>query len=75
MFGIALPENFWVGVSGSVVFGLLGILFLLFGFKLFDWILPKVDFQESMKSNPLAAAIVVGSFFLALAHIISSVVH
>lgn len=75
MFGIALPENFWVGVTGSVVFGLLGILFLLFGFKLFDWILPKVDFQESMKANPMAAAVVVAAFFLALAHIVASVVH
>lgn len=75
MFGITLPENFWVGVTGSVVFGLLGILLLLFGFKLFDWILPKVDFQESMKVNPIAAAIVVAAFFLALAHIVASVVH
>jgi len=75
MFGVTLPENFWVGVLGSTVFGIMGILFLLFGFKLFDWILPKVDFQEAMKANPMAAAIVVASFFLSLSHIIASVVH
>ena len=75
MFGVTLPENFWVGVTGSIVFGLLGITFLLFGFKLFDWMLQKVDFQESMKSNPIAAAIVIAAFFLSLSNIIASVVH
>lgn len=72
---ITLPENFWIGAVGSVIFGIMGILLLLFGFKLFDWLLPKVDFQDLMKQNPVATAIVVGSFFLALAHIIASVVH
>ena len=75
MFGVTLPESFWVGVTGSVIFGFLGVLFLIFGFKLFDWITPKVDFQESMKQNPMACAIVVGAFFLALSHIVASVVH
>lgn len=70
-----LPENFWIGVMGSVVFGLLGIGFLLGGFKLFDWLLPKVDFQEAMKQSPMGTCVVVSSFFLALAYIVASVVH
>lgn len=72
---MGLPENFWVGLQGSVIFGVIGIVMLLAGFKLFDWILPKIDFQDSMKENPVAAAIVVGSFFLGLSHIVASVVH
>ena len=72
---ITLPENFWVGVTGSVIFGFLGIVLLLGGFKLFDWLLPKVDFQEVLKQNPIATAIVIAAFFLSLAHIIASVVH
>ena len=70
-----LPENFWIGVFGSLVFGFMGIVLLLGGFKMFDWILPKVDFQAEMKGNPLATSIVVASFFLSLAHIIASCVH
>jgi putative membrane protein len=70
---LTLPETFWVGFTGSVVFGLLGIVLLLFGFKLFDWILPKVDFQVAMQ-DPKACAIVVASFFFSLAYIIASVV-
>ena len=70
-----LPENFWVGVTGSVVFGVVGVFLLLFGFKLFDWILPKVDFQAELKGNPLAVSIVVAAFFLSLGHIVASCVH
>jgi len=70
-----LPENFWIGVFGSLIFGFMGIVLLLGGFKMFDWLLPKVDFQAEMKGNPLATSIIVASFFLALAHIIASCVH
>jgi uncharacterized membrane protein YjfL (UPF0719 family) len=70
-----LPENFWVGVVGSVIFGFLGIFLLLFGFKLIDWMLPKIDFQETLKQNPISVAMVIAAFFIAVSHIISSVVH
>ena len=72
---LTLPDNFWVGVIGSIIFGFLGLVLLLGGFKLFDWILPKVDFQAELKGNPVALAIVIAAFFLALSHIIASVVH
>lgn len=75
MFGLTLPDTFWVGFAGTVIFGLLGNLFLLVGFLVFDKILPKVDFQESMKANPMAAAVIVAAYFLGLSHIIASVVH
>ena len=72
---MTMPENFASGLIASTAFGLLGILLLLFGFKLFDWILPKVEFQDLMKADPLGAAIIIASFFLAVAHIIAAVVH
>lgn len=70
-----MPENFIVGVAGSCVFALLGILFLIAGFKVFDLLLKKIDFQDELKGNAVAIAIVIGSFFLALSHIIAAVVH
>ena len=72
---MVLPETFWVGVVGTFVFGFVGLFFLLFGFKLFDWILPKIDFQKELVGQPLSIAIVIAAFFLALAHIMASVVH
>jgi uncharacterized membrane protein YjfL (UPF0719 family) len=70
MFG----EHFLAGLTGSVTFGILGVVMLLVGFKIFDWMLPKVDFQEAMKENSVATAIIVGSFFVSLALIISAVI-
>lgn len=72
---LSLPENFWVGVFGTVVYGLLGILMLLCGFKVFDAWLSKVDFEKVMNDNPLGACIVIGAFLLSVAHIVASVVH
>lgn len=70
-----LPENFLIGAIGSLIFGFVGILLLLLGFKLFDWMLPKIDFQETLDEQPIAIAIVIASFFISLALIISCVVH
>lgn len=72
---IVLPDTFWVGVVASLIYGPMGILMLLLGFLLFDKILPKVDFQALMTSDPKAMAIVVAAFLLGLAHIVASVVH
>ena len=71
---ISLPEHFWVGVTGSVVYGILGIILLLAGFKLFDWLLPKVCFEKVMNESALGACIVIASFFLSVAYIVASVV-
>lgn len=71
---LTLPDNFWIGVAGSVIFGTIGISLLLGGYKLFDWMLPHIDFQAKLKENPIALAIVIGTFFLALSHIVASCV-
>lgn len=70
-----LPENFIIGAIGSMIFGFLGILLLLLGFKLFDWMLPAIDFQVLLNTSPIATSVVIAAFFLSLALIISSVLH
>ena len=69
-----VPEHFWVGVTGSVVYGVLGLFFLLGGFKLFDLITQNLDIEKRLNENPIATGITVAGFFIALALIISSVV-
>ena len=69
-----VPEVFWMSLKGSVAFGALGIFLLIVGFKIFDLILLKVDFQEKMNENAIACAIVAASFICSLAFIISSVI-
>lgn len=71
---LQLPDIFWPGFFGSVVYGVLALFFLIGGFKAFDKLLPKIDFEEILNQNPLATAIVIGAFFIALAIIIAAVV-
>jgi hypothetical protein len=70
-----LPNNFWIGLAGSMIFGVSSIFLLFGGFKVFDWLLPKVDFQAGLKDNPIAMAIVIAAMFLSLSHIIASCIH
>jgi|GEM_PF-733725 uncharacterized membrane protein YjfL (UPF0719 family) len=69
-----LPENFWAGVVGSLVFGLLGMVLLLLGYWLFDLITPRIDVQKELKEKNLAVAVVIGALLLGIAYITAHVV-
>jgi putative membrane protein len=61
-----MPEDFWVELWGgfvkALVFGILGILLTILGFKVFDWITPRVDIQRELaEKNNLAVAIVIAA--------------
>lgn len=58
----------------SIVFGLVGIILLIFGYWFFDMILTKIDFNEELKKNNTAIAIVIAGFMIAIGIIISGVV-
>lgn len=62
------------GAVGSLVYGLIGIILLLVGFKLFDWITPRVDDQEQLNKGNVAVAIVNAAMLLAIAYIAAHVV-
>ena len=69
-----LQENFWAGVVGSLVFGLLGMVLLLLGYWLFDLITPRIDVQKELKEKNLAVAVVIGALLLGIAYITAHVV-
>lgn len=58
----------------SIVFGLIGILLLIFGYCFFDKILTKIDFNEELKEKNIALAIVIAGFMIAIGIIIAGVV-
>ncbi|MGG7176344.1 DUF350 domain-containing protein [Clostridium paraputrificum] len=63
---------FNVGIS--IVFGLIGIALLIFGYWAFDAVLTKIDFNEELKNKNVAMAIVIAGFMIAIGIIISGVV-
>ncbi|MGH7132637.1 MAG: DUF350 domain-containing protein [Phycisphaerales bacterium] len=62
-------------IFGAIIFGVIGIVLLLVGFKLFDWITPKIDVQHELaEKGNIAVAIVVAAILLGLSIILTRVV-
>jgi putative membrane protein len=69
-------ENLLKGLAGSVVFGGTGILLAVLGFKVFDWITPRMDIQRELaEKNNVAVAIVCGAIILGVCYVVATVVH
>jgi len=69
-----LPQHFPADILATMAFGLLATLLVIAGYKLFDRIVTKVDFDEELKNGNRAIAIVVAAFILGLCYVIASVV-
>lgn len=75
LFGaIELPETFWTAVIGSVAFGAIGLVFLLFGFKLFEWVTPRLHVEEQLNQGNVGVGIAVAGLLVAIAIVVSHVV-
>ena len=54
-----------------VIFGIVGIMLMVLGFKVFDWITPKIDVQKELaERNNIAVGIVIGSVILGVAIVV-----
>ena len=68
-------ELVFQGAIGTLVFGLLGILLALVGFKAFDWLTPRLDIQRELgEKHNIAVAILIGAVLLGVCHIIAQAV-
>jgi putative membrane protein len=67
-----VSETFMRAVTASVTFGLVGLVLTLAGFKLFDWITPRIDVQaELAEKHNIAVAIVVAAFVLGISFVVA----
>jgi putative membrane protein len=69
-----ISDNFWAALTSSVAFGLIGIILLIFGYKVFDWLTPTLHFQEELKKGNIAVAIVVSVLLAAIAYIAANAI-
>lgn len=67
-------NEFLINAGLSIAFGLIGIILLIVGYYIFDKVLTKVDFNEELKKNNIAVAIVIAGFMISIGIIISGVV-
>ena len=69
------PDTMWMAVVSTVVFGLVGIILTILGYKIFDWISPKIDLdRELTEKQNIPVAIVAGAVIIGTAIVIAAVV-
>ena len=67
-------NNVLTNVGISIVFGIIGIVLLVFGYWFFDLVLTKIDFNQELREKNVAVAIVIAGFMIAIGIIIAGVV-
>lgn len=63
-------DSFGMSLLAVGAFGLLGIVLLVLGFKLFEWVTPKLNVEEELSKGNIAVAIVVAAAILGIAVIV-----
>ncbi len=68
------PNTLWEAAIASTLFGLIGIVLAIVGFKAFDWLTPGNLQEEILQKNNIAAAILGGAFIVGVCIIVAAVV-
>lgn len=63
-------DAFGMSLLAAAVFGILGIALLALGFKVFEWITPKLNVEEELSKGNTAVGIVVAAAIVGAALII-----
>jgi putative membrane protein len=63
-------DTFGMSLAAVAAFGLLGIVLLIIGFKVFEWITPKLKVEEELTKGNVAVGIAVGALLLGISLIV-----
>jgi putative membrane protein len=70
-----LPPHLFGDLLAAFAYGLLTIALVILGFKVFDWLTPRLNVQEELgKNHNVATAIVIASIVLGICYAVSQVV-
>lgn len=67
------PETLPAAITSTVIFGLVGIVLSILGFKLFDWVTP-VSFDKELEKGNVAVGILCGAIVLGICHVIATAI-
>ncbi len=66
-------NGFGAALLATAIFGLVGIGLMLLGFKIFDWMTPKLDLEKELGENKnIAVAIVIASVILGISIVVAA---
>jgi putative membrane protein len=63
-------NTFEMSLLAAATFGLLGIAMLALGFKVFEWITPKLNVEEELTKGNMAVGVMVGALLIGISLIV-----
>jgi putative membrane protein len=68
------PDTFPEYLGAAAIWTALGIALLILGYKIFDWVLRRVNFDDELRKGNIAVAIVAAAMILGIAIIIHAAI-
>lgn len=68
------PLSMTDALMSAAIFGLLGVVTLFIGYKVFDILMPKIDVEKELADRNMAVAIMMASVMLSIAYIIGKAI-
>ncbi len=68
------PPALWWELLASVLFGLIGIILAMVGYKVFEWITPFSVADELQRNQNIAVAIVVAAIIIGICLMMAAVI-
>lgn len=68
-----IPDNFFVGAAGALMFGVVGIFLFISAYFIFDKLTPKLDVPDELCKGNMAVGVVVAALMVSIALVVSSV--
>jgi len=66
--------TFGEAILATAAFGALGILMLFAGYKVFDWVTPKLDIEKELCEKNMAVAVVVAALLVSIGIVVARTV-
>ena len=60
----------WQIIALNYIYAALGVVLMFAAYKIFDWLSPKINFEEELKKGNIAVAIFVASIFITIGMVI-----
>jgi putative membrane protein len=64
-------NSFWEALGAAGAFGVMGIFMLALGFKVFEWITPKLNLEKELAEKNVAVGTMVAGLLVGIAIIVS----
>ena len=56
----------WQIILHNYIYAGLGLILMFVAYKVFDWLSPKINFEDELKKGNIAVAIFVASIFITI---------